>query len=146
MSISDIKRIRKWYGLGSITCIILCFIIWLVQSFAPGIISQNIAQENAKVQTDSLICSFLIPLFGGILAEILARWARKKRVKFRYKIHPLEVYSGGIIWLTAGAITGGMLRIMNLTSRWMFGYWLLGSVLVIVGLIMMLCKVLQRKE
>ncbi len=146
MSISDIKRIRKWYGLGSITCIILCFIIWLVQSFAPGIISQGIAQENAKVLTDSLICSFLIPLFGGILAEILARWARKKRVKFRYKIHPLEVYSGGIIWLTAGAITGGMLRIMNLTSRWMFGYWLLGSVLVIVGFIMMLCKVLQRKE
>ena len=120
MSILDIKKIRIWYSIAFAACAIYAVIAQLF-----------IFKEFSEMLDMSMVTVFV----GEVVAETICRKIRKKRKRVKDFIHPIEIYTAGIITLTLGFICEGTLKICGISNKLTKIYWIMGMFMLIIGLI-----------
>ncbi len=72
-----------------------------------------------------MLAAFLFPLLGGGLALLLSVRARRRLDR--------TLYNCGLLTLTIGSITQGILEIYGTTNRMCTVYWIVGLGLTVLG-------------
>lgn len=119
MSILDIKKIRLWYSIAFFACAIYALIAQLV-----------IFKEASGLLNVSIVFVFA----GEVVAEAICRKIRKTKRRVKEFIHPIELYTAGIITLTFGFICEGTLKVSGKSHKLVIIYWILGIFALIMGL------------
>lgn len=120
MSILDIKKIRLWYSIAFMACVIYAVIAQLL-----------IFKDSSGILDMSMVTVFA----GEVVAETICRKIRKNRRRVKEFIHPIELYTAGIITLTLGFICEGTLKICGISNKLTKIYWIVGAFVLIIGLI-----------
>lgn len=72
--------------------------------------------------------AFLIPFCGGMGELSMLRMRRQKNCF-------LQLYHGGVAYLTVGSILQGIVEIYGTTNGYIILYWIVGWILTLIGII-----------
>lgn len=123
MYTSDIDIFRKGYAKTAFN--------YLLISLFCGFFGAVYELFSHEVYSFYMLYAFAFPLAGGTLPFLAMSL-------FRVKKHPSRLsktmYHCGIATLTVGSIVCGILEIYGTTNRLTGVYWIVGAVLVVIGL------------
>lgn len=98
---------------------------YLSASFVVAVFAIIYEQFSHGVVSYFMLLAFLFPLLGGGVMLLLGAWSRKKSDR--------TLYNCGLLTLTVGSITQGVLEIYGTTNRLCVVYWIVGIGLTVLG-------------
>ncbi len=134
LSISDINTDRRK--------MVVCGTIYFAISLFCILFGAVYEYFSHDVYSYYMLYAFVIPLLGGVapfFALSLSRWPVPG--KFTQ-----NTYHTGIATLTVGSIFSGVLKIYGTTNHLVYVYWIVGGVLLIVGILSYAFTVYRKKK
>ncbi|MBO5070842.1 MAG: hypothetical protein J6C37_10865 [Roseburia sp.] len=124
MYTSDIDRTSR-------SAVRTAFIYLLISLFCMifGAVYEIFSHE---VYSFYMIYAFAFPLVGGTLPYLVIGLSRRKRYP---GILAKNLYHAGIATLTVGSVLQGVLDIYGTTNSLIRFYWVVGAVLILIGII-----------
>lgn len=98
---------------------------YLSASLAAAVFSIVYEHFSHGVVSWFMLAAFLIPLLGGGIGLLLTAFTRKRTDR--------TMYNCGLLTLTVGSITQGILEIYGTTNRLCGIYWIVGIALSVFG-------------
>jgi len=89
------------------------------------------------VYSNYMIYLFLFPLVGGVVPSFFIAIIEKKPSPAPWA---LRLYHSGIATLIVGSCVTGILEIYGSTNHYTIIYWVVGSLLIVCGIIKYFCK------
>ena len=100
-----------------------------------GIFSAVYEYFGRGIRSRAMIWAFLFPLlFGAIPTYVLSGRLSAARVKYEGAVRfGINWYYSGVAALTVGSIATGVVEIYGTTNHLMRAYWIVGGILLVVG-------------
>ena len=122
LSISDTQIKKEW--------VIRTILIYLGITLFCAFFSWVYEQHSHGVYSNYMIYVFLFPLVGGVLLFSVLGVSKRLPKPSRFS---LNAHHAGIATLALGSALQGALEIYGTTSGYITGYWMVGSLLLLVA-------------
>lgn len=111
--------------------------IYISITLFSGIFSWIYEYFSHGVYSNYMVYLFLFPFIGGVLVFVTIGLLKKLPFPSRISLH---LYNSGLATLWIGSCLQGVLEIYGTSSNYIAVYWIVGSILIMLGVVSVLVK------
>jgi hypothetical protein len=121
-------------------------ITYLILSILAIVVNKVYALFGHGVSSPAMTWMFLYPLIGGALFYSLIYGLANKIIKFTLYRLFFNIFNSGIATLTFGSFLKGIMDIAGAGSTYLVFYYVVGSLFIATGLILMFIMLINQKR